>query len=263
MTNKLNSEKWLIIPKTRDELLIVTRDLITEIRELSDNNIKLTKLKNNEELIIKLDEVLNEIDLQYDKIILTIKTSELVYTHLKSLRIIIEKIYFFFNDLSKIRIMFFAKNKLRKQMILLYNNLRHSCTQLMACVSLELLTIKNNENNDIPVTSSLPTELPDKDLIIELLEGHKFFYGINKFKNYIRAFKHYVYAAERGQLDAMIMVAKIYQNGYGIEKDLNKAIAWYKRAEEFGSPASKYYLAFLLLDEVVSFLFFFIKYISI
>jgi hypothetical protein len=242
------SEKWLVVPKNRDELLSVTRDLITEVRELSDEIVKLQKLKGNEELTEKLDEVLREIDSQFDKIIATVHSSDMVYTHLKNLRQTIEKIHEFFNDLQQTRVLFFVKSRLRKQMILLYNTLRHSCTQLMASVSLELLTKGNKEEEE----EILPVEIPldEKELNREALEGYKFFYGINRFKNYIRAFKHFVFAAERGHLEAMIMVGKIYQNGDGVERDLSNAIAWYKRAEALGSPIAKYCLAFLILDEV-------------
>ena len=267
--SKIGSEKWLIIPKNPNELLLVTKDLITEIRELCDTNLKLQQLKNNKEMIEKLDEVLKEIDLQYNKITLTIH-SEMVYLHLKGLRVNIEKIYSFFNDLNQTRVMFFAQGRLRKQMIVLYNNLRQSCTQLMAAVSLELLTIKRKEDEEkekeirkqllassqppVPIPRSpspIPIDNSLNDLLHELYEGHKFFYGINKFKNYLRAFKHYHFAAERGQVDAMIMIGIIYQNGYGTEKNLKKAIEWYKHAEELGSSAAKYFLAFLLLDEVI------------
>jgi hypothetical protein len=244
--SRAGSEKWLVVPKNRDELLTVTRDLITEVRELSDATVKLQKLKGNEELTNKLDEVLREIDSQFDKIIATVHSSDMVYTHLKGLRTTIENIHQFFEDLQQTRVLFFAKGRLRKQMILHYNSLRHNCTQLMASVSLELLS-------KAPEVAASPEPLPDltnKELEKELLEGHKYFYGIHRFKNYIRAFKHYVYAAERDHLEAMIMVGMVYQNGYGVEKDLPKAIAWYKRAEALGSANAKYCLAFLILDEV-------------
>jgi hypothetical protein len=240
------SEKWLLVPKNRDELLSVTRDLITEVRELSDATVKLQKLKGNEELTNKLDEVLSEIDTQFDKIIATVHSSDMVYTHLKGLRATIEKIYQFFEDLQQTRVLFFAKGRLRKQMILHYNSLRHNCTQLMASVSLELLS---KEPDHPPPSEPLP-DLTNQELEREVLEGHKFFYGIHKFKNYLRAFKHYVYAAERDHLDAMIMVGLMYQHGYGLDQDLSKAIAWYKRAEALGSANAKYCLAFLILDEV-------------
>jgi hypothetical protein len=243
------STKWLVVPKNRDELLSVTRDLITEVRELSDEIVKLQKLKGNEELTEKLDEVLREIDCQFDKITTTVHTSDMVYTHLKNLRVTIEKIHEFFNDLQQTRVLFFAKGRLRKQMILLYNTLRHSCTQLMASVSLELLT-KAAQPEEEPEEDILETSITEEELNREALEGYKFFYGIHRFKNFIRAFKHFVFAAERGHLESMIMVGKIYQNGDGVDRDISNAIAWYKRAEALGSSIAKYCLAFLILDEV-------------
>jgi hypothetical protein len=241
--------KWLVVPENREELLNITRTLVREIREITDEQTKLQKLKGNEEMTEKLDEVLREVECQFDKIAATVQTSDMVFMHLKGLRQSIQNIYEFYVEVANTNFMIFAKGRLRKRMVVLYNSIRHSCTQLMASVSLELLTKKEVKIAAAPPPPP-PPEVTFSDLDQELLEGHQFFYAINRSRNYTRAFKHYVFAAERGHIDSMISVSAMFLDGLGVDKNEEKGIAWLERAKTLGSAAASYRLAMIILDKV-------------
>ena len=217
-------------------------------RELADEQDNLQRLKGNEELIEKLDEVLQEIHSQFDKISSTVQASTMVYTHLRSLCENIHKIYEFFGVLKKTKVFIFRRTRLRKDMTLLYNNLRHSCTQLMAAVSLELLGL---DNLDSPRQVLQSKELIAKDSISdETREGHQFFYGINRSVNYTMALQFYRQAAARDDPDGMAMVALCYHQGFGVEKDIDLACEWLDKTLSHNHALGKYMLGVVYINKV-------------
>ena len=54
-------------------------------------------------------------------------------------------------------------------------------------------------------------------------------------KDKIEAFEYYKESAENGYHPAQNVVGHLYENGQGIEKDLGKAIGWYKKAVANGT----------------------------
>lgn len=53
------------------------------------------------------------------------------------------------------------------------------------------------------------------------------------------ALQYYLKAAEKGNVDAMVDCGRIYFEGiFGVEKNLDKAIEWFKKAGELGSSAA-------------------------
>jgi hypothetical protein len=246
---ELDTHKWFIVPENRSDLLATTKDLIVEIRELADEQVNLQRLQGNEEMTEKLDEVLQEIHSQFDKIASTLQSSTMVFTHLKSLCENVQKIHEFFGVLKATKLFIFRKTRLRKEMTLLYNNLRHSCTQLMASVSLELLG--NAESRSVPQNED-PLDSRAGSVNSELRKGHKYFYGINKSPNYTLAFQSYKIAADKGNLDGISMLALFYYNGYGTEKDENMAIELLEKTLDDNHALGKYFLGVILMNQVRS-----------
>jgi hypothetical protein len=240
--------KWIEIPTDEKEVLKLTKSLAKEVRQAADVQSKLPLLKSSQELITKIDEILVDVEEQAHRIEETMVTSSTVFGNLKSLCHSIQEVHEFFTILNETKIMFFAKSKLNKRLLLLQQNLRQKCTQLLTSVSLELFKIQELAATKIP---EVKQEVKvNKDVLTECLEGHKFYYGIFTQINYERAFKHYIYAAERGNLDAMVAIGDMYCNGQGIAQDSQSASAWYQRAHEMGSGAAKYRLAMIILNEV-------------
>lgn len=59
--------------------------------------------------------------------------------------------------------------------------------------------------------------------------------GIDKFRQWVPAYKQDTYnyflaAAQKGRPIAQVWVGELYENGYGVDQDYAKAMAWYKRA---------------------------------
>ena len=53
-------------------------------------------------------------------------------------------------------------------------------------------------------------------------------------QNYELAFKYYMMAAEAGDPESQYYVALMYENGYGVEQDMEEAMKWYERSAEQG-----------------------------
>lgn len=246
---EIDTHRWFIVPENRSELLATTKDLIVEIRELADEQANLQRLKGNEEMTEKLDEVLQEIHSQFDKIAATLQSSTMVFTHLKSLCENVQKIHEFFGVLKTTKMFIFRKTKLRKEMTLLYNNIRHSCTQLMASVSLELLGYSGSpDTKNSPIVDDIGNT--PESVNSELRRGHKYFYGINRSPNYSLAFQSYKLSADRGNLDGIAMLAHCYYHGYGTDKDEDLAIEWLEKTLDSNHALGKYLLGVILLNQV-------------
>ena len=56
------------------------------------------------------------------------------------------------------------------------------------------------------------------------------------------AFQFLIESAEQGLAEAQLAVADCYANGNGVEQDRPRAMGWYLRAAERGSPAAQYAL---------------------
>ncbi|MBT4838246.1 MAG: sel1 repeat family protein [Methylococcales bacterium] len=57
------------------------------------------------------------------------------------------------------------------------------------------------------------------------------------------AFENFLYVAELGDVSSQGNVAIFYEGGLGVKRDFNKAIFWYKKAHENGSPVALHNLA--------------------
>ena len=66
-------------------------------------------------------------------------------------------------------------------------------------------------------------------------------YGVEK--NLSDAFKYYNIAAERGYTKSQVAIGNMYNKGMGVEKNSEKAYYWYNLAAEQGEPVALYYVA--------------------
>lgn len=66
--------------------------------------------------------------------------------------------------------------------------------------------------------------------------------------NYQAAFQIFMTLAEAGKVKAQISIACMYESGEGVQKDLAKAVKWYRLAAEQGHPVAQNNLAVALLD---------------
>lgn len=239
-----NAVKWVTIPGDRDELLRMTSELMGEVRIESSRQLKLPKIEGSSELLAKLDEILSEIETQFERIAGTIHTSDMVHAGVLSLCKSIQEVHKFFKKLSGTNFLMFKKKGLKKELALLNNNLRHRSTQITAALSLELL----NSRAQPPAPTKVEAE--DTNLESRYRKGEQFFYGINGDKNYTLAFEHFLYAAERHHVKSMSMVADIYSNGLGLRADDAIAFRWLLKAEDMGCIVGKYKLGLFLINEV-------------
>ncbi len=51
-------------------------------------------------------------------------------------------------------------------------------------------------------------------------------------QDFKKAYEYYIIAARRDNIDSQIKVAQMYQDGIGVEKDLEKSAYWLKKIEE-------------------------------
>jgi TPR repeat protein len=67
-----------------------------------------------------------------------------------------------------------------------------------------------------------------------LILAYMYAFGLGKPRLGELAFKHYIRAAELGNLEAMCNLGYVYSVGQGIEKNLEKSFYWYKKSAELG-----------------------------
>lgn len=246
-----------VLHSNGEELVKRTKRKVEDLRGAAAEHNKLILLKGSQELIVHIHEVLRDIDEQSSKILLTINTSNTVYDKLQSLSDSINDVSTFFEEVKGTKFMFFAKGKLKRHMVLHYQQLKSKCTDLMSAVSLELLTNKDlildtPEPAPKPVEPA-PSPTPAVNVEEKYMEGCRRFYGIDCPKNFNIAFDLFSYAAERDHTKSMVMLGEMYKRGYSVDADENKCINWLEQAASMGSAAAKYHLAMKMAIQVINF----------
>ncbi|MRJ01815.1 MAG: sel1 repeat family protein [Epsilonproteobacteria bacterium] len=61
-------------------------------------------------------------------------------------------------------------------------------------------------------------------------------------ERYGEAYPLFLQLARQGDSEAMYYLGLMYSEGWGVDKDLNEAIQWWKRADRRGSLDAKYML---------------------
>lgn len=228
-------------PPEVSEVIDSVKRIANNLRANAEDQKKLKAIKGNEELLHRINEVMVEIDLQSSKIVAAIKINKNVLQDLTMLKDVMEEIQEFFVAVQK-AFMFMSKTKLKLRMQNLYQSLRARLTQVMAAVSLALLTEK-------------PVKEPTPKVSSEIYRiGLSYYYGINgKPMNYTFAFEKFVQAAEYGDEDAMIFAATCYLKGHGVEEHYDSGLHWLGRAAISGRcPQAKTEIAKLIIEQVKS-----------
>lgn len=207
-----------------------------------------------------IHEILRDIDAQSDKILLTVKSSRQVYDKLKSLYDSVSDVAAFFEKVKNTKVMFLAKGKLKREMIRHYQALKAKCTDMMSAVSLELLTNQSlHPPPPAPIIIERAAPAPAAPVVIEkpvepleerYLKGCKWYYGIERPKNFNRAYEHFIYCAEHDHLASVTMVALMHKHGYGTELSDRDCVEWLKRGIALGSASAKYLLAVGLVTKL-------------
>ena len=82
------------------------------------------------------------------------------------------------------------------------------------------------------------TTKKQKKIFVQLYQSHKdprAAYALGEYyddhwyfsRNYKKAFKYYLFSAERGVPEAQFNVANMYEHGDGVRKDLTQSVRWY------------------------------------
>lgn len=127
----------------------------------------------------------------------------------------------------------------------LYQSLRSRLTQVMAAVSLSLLTMKpQREKVASPIVPSSSSEM--------YRTGLCHYHGLQgKVQNYTFAFEKFLQAAEFGDEEGMMMTALCYLKGHGVEESYDVALHWFETAANTGKcPHAKTELAKLIIDRL-------------
>jgi hypothetical protein len=205
-------------------------------------------MKGSHQLIIGINEVMETIAEQRDRILSTVDHSRAVHEKVKLLTEASMNLHAFFDKLNNKSILIFAKAKLQKDMRTLNIALKAQCTDLMSAVSLELLGTPSSAPT-AEIKAPKPKE-PEQDVQIKYNSAVHSYYGINVPKNYTVAFGGFMYSAQRNHIPSMLMVAEMYRRGHGVNQDTQICRHWLERTVALGSPAAKYHLAVLIFCKV-------------
>lgn len=80
------------------------------------------------------------------------------------------------------------------------------------------------------------------DITAQYNLGYLYEQGQGVDKNLQKAFKWYEKAAKQGYVDAQYNVATFYYTGRGVQKNLQKALYWYEQAAHYGDRNALYNL---------------------
>jgi len=86
-------------------------------------------------------------------------------------------------------------------------------------------------------TKVVDDESEDDDLAI----GKQYFYDLKKDKE--KAFKHFLHAAEQGNVEAQFYLGLMFDQGKGVKENSKESIKWYRLAAEGGHHHSQLILS--------------------
>lgn len=84
-----------------------------------------------------------------------------------------------------------------------------------------------------PIVSVIESEAISKSDYMTIL-ADMYSFGLGKDQDYEKAYKHYLQAAQQGNLEAMCDLGYMYQVGQGVEVDLEQSAYWYKKSADLG-----------------------------
>jgi len=124
-----------------------------------------------------------------------------------------------------------------------------SVNQMLRCVNSDLVDVNTLSKVANALIARLHTDglaIPDKVIQALLVEaknnpasmnglGYCYQYGIGVEKNINEAVAWYRKAADAGNVDAMLNIGSRYMNGIDVRKDMREALAWYRKAADAGN----------------------------
>lgn len=232
---------------SKDQLLERVTIQSQKVKFVAEEHPKLSLIKENAELVKKIDELGIELEEQKDKITKALFGAEHASTvekNIKSLALCIEDCLSYFDELNNTTVMFLTKPKLKRKAETLTQSLRSKMTQLLTSVTLELLLQSSGDGKPTPQPKILSDEKDWPDY-------YTYFYGLLGHPiNYSIVVESSLAGAEEGYPRAMLMLAKCYAGGLGIEEDKTKAIEWLEKASDLELMEAKIDLAMLLITSM-------------
>lgn len=86
----------------------------------------------------------------------------------------------------------------------------------------------------------------DADALFQL--ATKYEDGVGVQRNVETALRYYRQAADRGNVYAQTYIGVIYDKGRGVQQDDSEALRWYKKAAQNGDPQAQFNLGIFLID---------------
>ena len=236
-----------LVGLSKDQLLEKVTVQAQKVKFVAEEHPKLSLIKENAELVKKIDELGIELEEQKEKITKALFGAEHASTvekNIKSLALCIEDCLSYFDELNNTTVMFLTKARLKRKAEMLTQSLRSKMTQLLTSVTLELLLQSSGDGKPTPQPKILSDEKDWPDY-------YTYFYGLLGHPvNYSIVVESSLAGAEEGYPRAMLMLAKCYAGGLGIEEDKAKAIEWLEKASDLELMEAKIDLAMLLLTSM-------------
>lgn len=121
-------------------------------------------------------------------------------------------------------------------------------TPLFIAFSLMLASVADAVEQNHPDTVLMAQQAEQGDALAEAKLGSLYLLGQNGYEqDDKKAAEWMLKAAKQGFLEAMVIVAAMYDRGLGMEMDVHKATAWYEKAAAQGHKPS---LAILGRNEI-------------
>jgi TPR repeat protein len=217
-----------------------------KLKFVSEEQPKLSLIKENAELTKKINELVSELTAQKDKILSAANSSQQVKKNLETLFQAMDECLDYFEELNNTTVMFITKPKLKRKAVAITQSLRSKVTQLLTSVTLELLLTQGSPETPAPVKKK--AALSD-DPLTDAQEYCLSYYGLaGRPVNYTRAVELATTAATQEEDPrAMCLLAKCLMNGHGVDADNAAAQSWLEKASELGFIEAKIELAILLL----------------
>lgn len=104
-----------------------------------------------------------------------------------------------------------------------------------------------NRKSDFSIKSiiPLPSKTEDCDPEIEYARGIECYLGINERVDYKKAFDHFTIAANKNNAKAQFYLADMYDEGYSVNKDIDRAMSLLIKSAENGYAPAQFYLGMM------------------
>ena len=235
---------WKPYPKDPVQLLNHTMDMIDSASRIeNDHSDNFAALQADENLLPKLNEVLQEFEEQREKIISVIDKdkSGAVGRYLLNVTDAIFSVFTFLDKLADVKMLFLVKNKKKTKLLTKIADVRNGFDQLMSHVGLTLTEAH------VAVHKQIKQETQDGLAV----EAYKYLYGIgDTSKNYAIAYEKFSELAENGHNESMYVISDFYKNGIVVRKDIVAWRDWLNRAADAGFARAQCELALDLLVQL-------------